>query len=185
MKCTNCGKNTAIYHYVTDLNGQVNEVHLCEECARKAREENGESAWDTMNREFQKNVKEMFGEDSWMGSFLSDGFGRGQRSLIDSFFDGDFTSMPRFGTMMLPGFFIPAPERNSRDRNHEERTASAPERLGDEIKEKKKEIDEAIAKKREILALKEEMHRAARNEEYEKAAKLRDQLKALENQGNA
>lgn len=185
MKCTNCGKNTAIYHYVTDLNGQVNEVHLCEECARKAREENGESAWETMNKEFRKNVSEMFGEDSWMNSFLSDDFGRGQRSLFDRFFDDDFMSMPRFGTMMLPGFFIPAPRRADRDQELEERTASPKEKLGDEIREKKKEIDEAIARKREILALKEEMHRAARNEEYEKAARLRDQLKALENRDQA
>ena len=196
MKCTNCGKNEAIYHYVTSLNGDVKETHLCAECARKAEEENGESAWTTMERSFNDSVRQMFGDDPWMQGFLPGGFlesGKRQRSLLDSFFDDELFGMPRFGTMMLPGFFIPA--RRERQEAPDETGEAEPEqtaqegkktsRLGRELREKKQEVDKAIAHKREILALREQMHRAARAEDYEKAAQLRDQLKALEAQDNA
>ena len=33
MKCTNCGKNEANYHYTSNINGNVTERHLCAECA--------------------------------------------------------------------------------------------------------------------------------------------------------
>ena len=36
MKCTNCGKNNASYHYRYNINGTVTEAHLCPECAAKA-----------------------------------------------------------------------------------------------------------------------------------------------------
>ena len=199
MKCTNCGKKEAIYHYVTSLNGDVTETHLCADCARKAEEENGESPWTTMERSFNDSVKQLFGDDPWMQGFLPGGFFGGerrQRGLLDSFFGDDLFAEPRFGTMMLPGFFIPA--RRERQEGPDETAETGSEqpaqaeqenkktsRLGSELRQKKQEVDKAIAHKREILALREQMHRAARAEDYEKAAKLRDQLKTLEAQDRA
>ena len=34
MKCDRCGKNEATFHYKTNINGRVTEVHLCPDCAR-------------------------------------------------------------------------------------------------------------------------------------------------------
>ena len=33
MKCEKCGKNIANYHYISDINGDVTEKHLCSACA--------------------------------------------------------------------------------------------------------------------------------------------------------
>ena len=35
MKCTKCGKNLANVHYKTNYNGNVTEMHLCDECAKE------------------------------------------------------------------------------------------------------------------------------------------------------
>ena len=41
-------------------------------------------------------------------------------------------------------------------------------------------LDEELSRRREINALRAKMHRAARSEDYETAAKLRDELRRLE-----
>jgi excinuclease UvrABC helicase subunit UvrB len=52
-------------------------------------------------------------------------------------------------------------------------------KISEEI-EKSQEIDEEMKKRREVNALKEEMRIAAENDDFEKAAQLRDELKKLE-----
>ncbi len=34
MKCDRCGKNEATFYYKSNINGRVNEVRLCPDCAR-------------------------------------------------------------------------------------------------------------------------------------------------------
>ena len=35
MKCTNCGENSASFHYKSNVNGKVTELHLCADCAKE------------------------------------------------------------------------------------------------------------------------------------------------------
>lgn len=35
MKCTNCGANNASFHYKSNINGKLTELHLCADCARE------------------------------------------------------------------------------------------------------------------------------------------------------
>ena len=35
MKCENCGKNEVSFVYRSNINGKVEEKHLCQECAQK------------------------------------------------------------------------------------------------------------------------------------------------------
>ena len=35
MKCSNCGKNNANVSFNQNINGEVTNLHLCEECAHK------------------------------------------------------------------------------------------------------------------------------------------------------
>ena len=35
MKCENCGKNEVTFVYQSNVNGQVEEKHLCAQCAEK------------------------------------------------------------------------------------------------------------------------------------------------------
>ncbi|MBR7082111.1 MAG: UvrB/UvrC motif-containing protein [Oscillospiraceae bacterium] len=84
MKCENCGKHEANYHYTSNINGAVTEKHLCSECAGKLGLETDIFA----------------GGGDMFESMIAGMFGRSRR-LFDAFspFSGMSFSMP---TMLLP-----------------------------------------------------------------------------------
>ena len=65
MKCTNCGKNNAVAHYRFELNGEIQEAHLCADCAAKLQPE----------REFVSGANDLFGDLFDGGFFGGDIFG--------------------------------------------------------------------------------------------------------------
>ncbi len=161
MKCTNCGKNNAVNHYRYEVNGKVTEAHLCADCARELQPE----------REFAARSREMFGDmfsDGFFGGSLFDR--RPMGGLLESFFgrdpfDGFFGgSFSPFAMLGVPRIEISFPEA--------EGNTGATGNNGD--------VDPELARRREINALRERMRAAAESEDYEKAAKLRDELKKLE-----
>ncbi len=195
MKCTKCGKEHAIYHYVTNINGDRNETHLCEECAAKLKAEGGEYPWDSFNKLMNDSFDSFFANDPWMSAMLPRSFmSRRPRSLMDSFFGDDFFSMPTMGAMMMPAFFFPterAPQKQAEEKvktveeaeaqPKAEETAEVKAETGTERpKAHARRVDEELSRRREINALRAKMHRAARSEDYETAAKLRDELRRLE-----
>jgi protein arginine kinase activator len=86
MKCSNCGRNEANFHYQSNINGQVTEAHLCSDCAAKLG--------------YNNNL--FFDTDHMFENMMSDFFGMGRRSL--SPFGGFGLTMPTFAvpTMVLP-----------------------------------------------------------------------------------
>lgn len=140
MKCTNCGKNIASYHYKYNINGKVTEAHLCTECAAELGED-----------------QSFFG----LGRFFSASFDPLDR-LFDSFFR-PFTFAPAYAAGIAA------------DEEEEIRqTEPAPQTPSGSA------VDPELNRRREINALKIEMLTAAQNEEYERAAELRDRLRELE-----
>lgn len=81
MKCQNCGKNTASWHYRSDINGKVTEEHLCSECAEKRGGEDVFSEFDS----------------------IFDGF----FSPMDSFFGSGRSLFGNFGSFMMPTLMMP------------------------------------------------------------------------------
>lgn len=170
MKCTNCGKNNAVCHYHFNLNGNEQEAHLCAECAGKLAPE----------REFAAKTREAFGDFFDGGLFGGDLFGR--RSLGGNLLSGFFGEDPFegfFGSRMwspfamlgMPKIEISFPEAGS---------GEAAPAAAQETGKQEAGVDPELSKKRQINQLRAQMKAAAKNEEYEKAAQLRDQLKALE-----
>ena len=83
MKCEHCGVNDATFFCKTNINGRVNQVHLCPHCA----EELG------YTRSFEQALR------------------RGQRRLFDPFsLLGDFGMMPK---TMLTEFPAPTEEETA------------------------------------------------------------------------
>lgn len=193
MKCTNCNERNAVYHYVSNVNGDVTETHLCRECAAKMKQDGGEYPWERFDKMLNDSFNSFFNDDPWFGGMMLPALGMGERrrprSLFDSFFnDRDFFGLPRMGAMMLPAFFIPtgrpdspAEEKVKEPENTEEKTEATATQETQASAPKAPRVDEAIARRRELNALREQMHRAARHEEYEKAAELRDRIRQLEN----
>lgn len=160
MKCDKCN-NEANFHYQSNVNGEKTEYHLCPECAEK----------------------EGFGE---MMSLRP-------RSMMRSFFNEPFMGMltsPFGGFGGFEGFFgrtaiAPKDETNVQIEEPSKAENSAPtENVTKEAAEKKDNIPETVCdeynKRRQIAALRYKMKAAIITEDFEEAAKLRDEIKELQ-----
>lgn len=158
MKCENCGKNEVTFIYQSNINGQVTEKHLCSECAEKLGYTHKAAA------RAPRMMRSFFGDSFFGDSFFDDFFspmpslfGRMNR-LLENPFDDFFDAMPALS---------PAPSQES-----------AQEEKKDDLVGK--EDQSRFAYMREMNALKLEMKKAVHHEDFEKAAQLRDKIRALE-----
>ena len=157
MKCENCGKNEVTFVYRSNINGRVEEKHLCSECAEKL--------------DYTQRIQA--GGRSLMQNFF------GRNSLLgDSWFGDLFPAMPSLMGRMLEDpfedFFADMPALNA-----------APARQQEAKEEKKddlvgKEEQSRFSHLRQMNALKMELKKAVRQENFERAAELRDQIRSLE-----
>lgn len=154
MKCENCGKNEVTFVYQSNVNGQVTEKHLCSECAEKL------GYTQRLAAHSRSMMQNFFG-----GGLFDDFFtpfpsllGHMNR-MLESPFDDFFADMPALGA--------PA-----------EQKPEQPQKSQDTLLEQK-EQDE-ISKTRQLNALRMEMQKAVREENFERAAELRDQIHSME-----
>jgi len=154
MKCEHCGKNEVNFVYRSNMNGKIMEKHLCGQCAQELGYSREMSAYS------RRMMDQFFG-----GSLLEDFFapehsllGRMHRMLEDPF-DDFFAQMPA----LQEGAKQPAAEE------------AVPR---EELVEK--EEQSRFSYLRKMNALKQEMKRAVREENFERAAQLRDEIHALE-----
>ena len=152
MKCEKCGKYEANYHYTSNINGRITEKHLCTKCA----EETGE------NHDFFAETEKMFDE-------MFDGF-FGRRTARFSPW-GDFGLMPTMMSTLIPTMVLPRLEIC-----YEE-----PEGKGKRAEKAEEDTtDPEMSKRRELNMLRRQMKKAAQEENYEKAAQLRDKIHEIE-----
>ena len=166
MICDKCGKNPAVVHRITTINEKKQEVHLCKECA------------------MQENV--MFMDDTFsINALLSSLLDMGTDTPIkieklqglkcsqcgQSF--EEFKKTGRLGCGACYNSYrdrlIPLIKRVQGNVRH---SGKIPKRVGSSLRVKK-----------EIDKLKEELDRAVRAEEYEKAADIRDRIRSM-SEGN-
>ena len=149
MKCQNCGKNEATFYYKSNINGRVMESHLCPQCARQL------GLVQDMRRPM-------------MSSFWDD----------DDFFTRPFRMLEPllggFGSRLLTEFPEPV------DVTQQARRA-AEEPRGDNLEDNLVQGDERekLSRQRQRNALETQLRHAVETENFEEAAKLRDQLRSL------
>ena len=156
MKCENCGKNEVTFIYQSNINGKVEEKHLCSECAEKLGYTQKIAAHN------QRMMQNFFGGSLFGNNFFDDFFspmptlmGRMNRLLEDPF-DDFFTSMPALGA-------APAQQENQKQ----------DDLVG-------QEDQNWFAYQRKMNALRMEMKKAVHQENFERAAQLRDEIHQLE-----
>ena len=159
MKCENCGKNEVTFVYQSNINGQVTEKHLCSECAEKL------GYTQKVASHSQRMMQNFFGNSFFGDSFFDDFFsprpslfGRMNR-LLENPFDDFFDAMPAL-----------SPAVSNQETAQEEKKDDL---VG-------KEEQGRFAYMRQMNALKLEMKKAVHQEDFEKAAELRDKIRALE-----
>ena len=156
MKCENCGKNEVTFVYQSNVNGQITEKHLCAECAERL------GYTQRLAAQSQRMMRGLFG-----GGLFDDFFtpvpsllSRMNRMLEDPF-DDFFADMPALGA--------PA--------EAEQEAPKAQETL------LKQEEQNEISKARQLNALRMEMRKAVSEENFERAAELRDQIRGMDSTG--
>ena len=155
MECQNCGKNEVSYVYTQNINGVKREVRLCQECARKFGLMGGDVVTD-------------LDIDSFIEELFNTGTLRNLSNAIDQVFESSINkSIPSYEEFTNNRLFekegiYPGLRSNVNKKNESK----------DDEKDKEKELS-----KREKLEL--EMKKAVEIEDYETAAKIRDELKKL------
>lgn len=162
MKCENCGKNEVSFVYRSNINGKVEEKHLCQECAQKlGYTQKIQDSYSGFQNLFRNSFANFFAPMPALAgrngaSFFGDNFFGGSL-LGDNLFD-DFFSMPALGCGTAEAA-APAQQQENL--------------VSDEEKKK-------ISHERELNALRAEMKQAVESENFERAAQLRDQIHAKE-----
>ena len=162
MKCQNCGKNEATFYYKSNINGRVMESHLCPECARQLglvqdmRRPMMSSFWDD---------DDFFTRPFRMLEPLLGGFG--SRLLTEFPEPVDVTQQAATisaGTVLLRAIIRRA--RRAAEEPREDNLVQGDER-------------EKLSRQRQRNALETQLRHAVETENFEEAAKLRDQLRSL------
>ena len=139
--------------YLSDVNGQITEKHLCAECAERL------GYAQRLAAQGQRMMRGLFG-----GGLFDDFFtpvpsllSRMNRMLEDPF-DDFFADMPALGA--------PAEAKQEAPKTQEALL--------------EQEEQNEISRKRQLNALRMEMQKAVQEENFERAAELRDQIHSLE-----
>ena len=162
MMCENCGKNPATTHLKTVVNGVVHENHLCSYCAANSLYSNigGLSLTNMLASMFGESIssgKPILKRCECCGASFSDIAQSGRVGCSECY--------TTFRKELLP----------SLNRLHGKAI-----HIGNTPKEEKKE--ETAAEK--IQKLKVKLSELVKAEEFEQAAKLRDEIRALEGENN-
>ena len=176
MKCQNCGKNEVTFRYTQVINGVKKEMNLCDNCAKEL------------------GLKDMnFSMPISFSSFLSDFFNDYEDNLIPSFMEtrsleckscgtvfDDFVNSGEFGCSDCYDLFedrISPILKNLQGANrhvgrgYREITPSAGDNASTKKKVKKEES--------KLDKLQKDLQKAIKEERYEDAAKIRDEIKKL------
>jgi len=166
MLCQECGQQPASYHFTKIINGDKTELHLCESCAK----EKGESLFPYSNfslpqllsglMNFEPPVPQVVHGQTYM------------RCENCGMTYQQFTKAGRFGCSECYRYFASALEPLFRRIHGNTRhVGKVPQRTGGHLK-----------LKRQLMDLKNRLQMAVQREEFEEAARLRDQIRALEEQ---
>lgn len=171
MLCQNCGKNPATTHYKENINGQMREMHLCPECAAK-----------------------LTGGVPTMNSMFHDAFFGGNH-----FFSTPFTSLWNGAQAIGGGRRCPTCGMTESELRRSGRAGCGDcySNFSDILLPYIKKLHGAAAHigstpsasrapaENPVVGLREKLNEAVQAENYEEAARLRDEIRRLEGENHA
>lgn len=165
MKCQSCGKKEATVRYMENINGKKQEMHFCIDCAKKL----GFVNFSDMISPIFTNIPNFFGDFALKEELKCPTCGYTFDDYTNTGLFGCQDCYDTFGDR-LDDIFLKLHGKNRHikldGRN-----------LG---KRYKKEEKKDLSKEEKLLSLKDELKELVENEEYEKAAVIRDKIKKLE-----
>lgn len=169
MLCENCKKNEATVHFTQILNGKKQELRLCESCAKEIQGFSMESDFGFGPAFSFQNI--LSGLMDYMGpstqtNTISELSCKNCGATYNDFKRNGLLGCSECYKIFNPNL-IPVIKRVQGNVEH---TGKIPKKMGKDIMEKKR-----------LSKLKEDLQKAIANEEYEKAAEIRDMIKSLQN----
>lgn len=191
MLCSNCGKNEANVHYTHVINGEKTEYNLCDECAKKL----GIDEMDfSMPISFSNFISDFFDEDSLLPGFSGNIITKCPKCGLTY---EDFAKKGKFGCGECYNTFSSRIESVLKNlHGSAKHRGRAPQRLAEKttkLSEKDNDRQDSVQLKHEPLVdktmeqidkLNSDIKLAIKEERYEDAAKIRDEIKKLEEKKN-
>lgn len=172
MKCDKCGKNNADTHIKRVINGEFEEYDLCDSCAK-------EYGYGNVFTNIDSMFQESFG--SLLGGFFSNALparSQATRCEICGTAYGDITATGKLGCSNCYSIFaqqlMPTISRIHGNITHCGKRSA--------LSGKEENVAQAVEpqKENQVDILKAQLKEAIENQEFEKAAELRDKIKELE-----
>ncbi|MFH1199012.1 MAG: UvrB/UvrC motif-containing protein [Candidatus Omnitrophota bacterium] len=171
MLCNSCNKNPATVHLTEIVDSQMTELHLCEECARQK----------SAQMESQFGLSELL---AGLAEFGKPASGKDIQQQVNikcpvcGLTYADFKKIGRLGCgncyEAFKRYLAPLLKRIHGSSQH---VGKSPSKLGAALTVKAKSITSVP----DLQDLKFRLQKAIESEAFEEAAKLRDQIKELEN----
>ena len=176
MLCQKCKKNNATIHYRENINGKVTEYSLCADCAAEL-ERDGVIKFENPFSNFMRD--DIFDFASVLPSFFTSlnhalGSGETKRCPVCG---STFSDIARTGHIGCPQCYETFADELAATVNQLHGVSKPQGRIPKRFGEKQN-------REAEINSLKEEQKKAIEAQEFEKAAELRDKIKALEAEVN-
>jgi len=172
MQCENCGQRPATIHQTIVMNGQKQESHLCEVCARdQGQLGSAQPNFSFPNLSIQQLLSSFLGHEPFAGTPVMPKTPEPRCANCGMAYS-EFAEGGRLGCAQcyeyLEPHLVPLIKRIHGTTAH---GGKAPKRTGG-----------IVRKKRELAAMRQQLQSAIQNENYEEAARVRDAIKALEGQ---
>lgn len=166
MLCENCGEKPATFHYTKVVNGQKYESHLCEKCA----ELKGEVISSNNDFSYDKLLSGLLNFNNLVKDETNNSKHISEKCENCGLTFSEFKKVSKFGCSECYKHF----EKNlepvfRRIHGNSKHNGKLPVRTGEHVQLRK-----------ELNTLKEFLKQKIENEQFEEAAKLRDQIKSLE-----
>ena len=168
MICQKCGIKTAIVHYTNTINGNKTEVHLCEDCAKLRENSLISGISDIMSGFFGIKLQPQQ-ENSTV--LKCDFCGSTQNDISKNGKAGCGNCYKIFGEYLTPII--------RRVHGTDTHTGKRPLNFEKPAEPQEAEIKPADPIQDKLAELEEEMKCAIAAEDYERAAKIRDEIKKL------
>ncbi len=181
MLCDNCGKREANVRYSENINGRKKELHLCEECSKKLGIENMDFNMPIDFSSFFGGLLEDFGTNDFMPLFNEvkqlkcDNCGYTFEDIVNTGKLGCENCYSVFEDRLDPII-----KKIQGSNKHLGRTGKIIDsKISEKInnKDSKTENNKDVSK---VEKLQNDLKKAIKEEKYEEAAKIRDEIKKLE-----
>ena len=175
MYCELCKKNPATIHSTKIVNGYKEERHLCEQCANSLKEPGGGFPTLGLMPDFSMAdfIGGFFNPESQSQPFVQKNMTAHDACPMCGMTAGEFRRVGRVGCSNCYSYFAEyMPGLIQRIHGNSRHTGKVPVRG-----------EAKLAEKQKIVQLRQALQQAISEEQFERAAELRDEIRRLEQEG--